>query len=174
MAESNSRFVSAADIHLMDPVVQENWFEAYDVLRAESPIYYMPQLGMFVLTFVVWVYMYAKRIPFITQSGLGPDDFRSTRFAELQPPAVANPSDNLKNLFEMPVLFYAMCLYLHATNQVDGIYLGAAWLFLAFRVLHSIIHCTINVVIVRFWIYAAASAALWYMIFRAALNAITG
>ena len=41
---------TAAEIDLMDPVVQENWFEAYDILRAESPVYYMPQLGMYVLT----------------------------------------------------------------------------------------------------------------------------
>ncbi len=41
---------TAAEIDLMDPVVQENWFEAYDVLRAESPVYFMPQLGMYVLT----------------------------------------------------------------------------------------------------------------------------
>lgn len=40
----------AAEIDLMDPVVQENWFDAYDILRNESPIYYMPQLGMHVLT----------------------------------------------------------------------------------------------------------------------------
>ena len=39
-----------AEIDLMDPVVQENWFEAYDILRAESPVYFMPQLGMYVLT----------------------------------------------------------------------------------------------------------------------------
>lgn len=41
---------TAAEIDLMDPVVQENWFEAYDVLRTESPVYFMPQLGMYVLT----------------------------------------------------------------------------------------------------------------------------
>ena len=41
---------TAAEIDLMDPLVQENWFEAYDVLRAESPVYFMPQLGMYVLT----------------------------------------------------------------------------------------------------------------------------
>ena len=43
-------YSKAAEIDLMDPVVQENWFEAYDVLRAESPVYFMPQLGMYVLT----------------------------------------------------------------------------------------------------------------------------
>ncbi len=41
---------TAAEIDLMDPLVQENWFEAYDILRAESPVYFMPQLGMYVLT----------------------------------------------------------------------------------------------------------------------------
>ena len=131
-------------------------------------------LVMFVLTFVVWVYMYAKRIPFITQNELGPDELKPARFAELSPPAVANPSDNLKNLFEMPVLFYAMCLYLHVSGQVDGIYIAAAWAFTALRIVHSAVHCTVNVVIVRFWIYFAASAALWFMIFRATLNLLTG
>ncbi len=140
----------------------------------EQQAIFAPMLGMFVLTFIVWVYMFVKRIPFITENELGPEDFRSTRFAELQPPAVANPSDNLKNLFEMPVLFYAICLYLHATVQVDSVYLGAAWMFLVLRAAHSAVHCTVNIVILRFWIYAAASAALWFMIFRATLNLMTG
>ena len=43
-------FSAAAEIDLMDPVVQENWFQAYDILREESPVYFMPQLGMYVLT----------------------------------------------------------------------------------------------------------------------------
>ncbi len=34
----------------MDPLVQEHWFEAYDILRAEAPIHYMPQIDMYVLT----------------------------------------------------------------------------------------------------------------------------
>jgi cytochrome P450 len=43
-------FKSASEISFMDPVVQENWFDAYDVIREESPVYYMPQIGMYVLT----------------------------------------------------------------------------------------------------------------------------
>ena len=34
----------------MDPIVQENWFDAYDLIREESPAYFMPQIGMYVLT----------------------------------------------------------------------------------------------------------------------------
>lgn len=39
-----------SDIDFMDPVIQENWFAAYDVIREESPAYFMPQIGMYVLT----------------------------------------------------------------------------------------------------------------------------
>ena len=43
-------YSKASEIDFMDPVVQENWFEAYDIIREESPAYYMPQLGMHVIT----------------------------------------------------------------------------------------------------------------------------
>ncbi|MBL6691725.1 MAG: cytochrome P450 [Pseudomonadales bacterium] len=43
-------FEKAQDIDFMDPVVQENWFDAYDVIRETSPAYFMPQIGMYVLT----------------------------------------------------------------------------------------------------------------------------
>jgi hypothetical protein len=38
-----------------------------------------------------------------------------------------------------------------------------------FRVLHSAVHCTINIVLLRFALYAASSVALWFMVLRAAL-----
>jgi hypothetical protein len=129
-----------------------------------------PMFAMFALTFVVWVYMYARRIPFITGLKLGNDDLTPARLAELSPPAVANPSDNLKNLFELPALFYAMCLYLFSAGLADAIYIGAAWAFVALRVAHSVVHCTVNIVLLRFCIYFAASLALWAMVFRAALS----
>ncbi|MEM9623023.1 MAG: MAPEG family protein, partial [Pseudomonadota bacterium] len=90
--------------------------------------------------------------------------------ARLSPPAVTNPSDNLKNLFEMPVLFYALCLYLHGTATVDNVDVILAWGFVVFRYLHSLMHCTRNVVIIRFVLYAIASLALWGMMLRALFN----
>jgi hypothetical protein len=92
--------------------------------------------------------------------------------ARLSPPAVATPSDNLKNLFEIPTIFYALVLYLYVTHSVDTIYLVAAWVFVGFRALHSLVHCTVNVVLLRFALYAASTLALWYMAIRAALLAL--
>src|SRR5579859_5994666 len=104
-----------------------------------------PFFATMALTLVVWVYMYARRISFLTRNKITPDQVSTPEaLARLTPPAVSNPSDNLKNLFEMPVLFYAMALYLFATNQVDAIYVYSGWVFAAFRVLHSAVHCTFN------------------------------
>lgn len=129
-----------------------------------------PFLVMMLLTFAVWVYMYARRIPFIRSAKLAPEQLRPEEFARLQPPAVANPSDNLKNLFEMPVQLYALSLYLFVTSQVDMPYLSAAWLFVVFRILHSAVHCTFNWVMLRFLLYLASSLALWFMAARALLG----
>jgi len=130
-----------------------------------------PFLALMLLTFAVWIYMYARRIAFIRRSRVDPQDLAAPgALARLSPPAVANPSDNLKNLFEIPVLFYALALYLHATSTVDAFYVGAAWLFVGFRALHSAVHCTFNLVLLRFWLYAIATAALWSMLVRAALR----
>jgi len=130
-----------------------------------------PFFATILLTFVVWVYMYIRRIRFITGSSLTQAQLTTPGvFAQLSPPAVNNPSDNFKNLFEIPVLFYALALYLFATSQVDGAYLTAAWVFVAFRVLHSIVHCTVNIVMLRFYLYLLASLAVWFIALRAGLG----
>ena len=122
------------------------------------------------LTIVVWVYMYIRRISVITCNKLSPQALAVPgALAQLSPPAVSNPSDNLKNLFEIPVIFYALALYLFATKQVDAVYLGASWVFVAFRVLHSAVHCTFNLVILRFYLYLFATLAVWFIAIRAAL-----
>jgi hypothetical protein len=131
---------------------------------------FAPFFAMIALTFVVWVYMYARRIPFIIRSKLTPEQVSPVELARLSPPAVANPSDNLKNLFELPTVFYALVLFLYVTNHVDATYVLAAWLFVGFRVLHSAVHCTFNFVPLRFWLYAGGALSLWFMAVRAALE----
>jgi hypothetical protein len=130
-----------------------------------------PFFAMMLLTLLVWVYMYIRRIHFITGSNISPRDLAAPgALAQLSPAAVSNPSDNLKNLFEIPVLFYALALYLFVTHQVDSAYLTAAWIFVAFRTLHSAVHCTFNLVLLRFYLYLIATLAVWFMFARAALT----
>jgi hypothetical protein len=135
-----------------------------------QPEIFAPVFAMLALTMVVWVYMYIKRIGFIRSQNLSSDELTAEKLAQLSPPSVSNPSDNLKNLFEIPTLFYALMLYLFVSQQVDSVHLIAAWVFVVFRVLHSAVHCTINIVIVRFYLYLIATLSLWFMVVRAAMQ----
>jgi hypothetical protein len=65
---------------------------------------FSPFFAMMLLTFIVWIYMYVRRIRFITNRKLTPKELEPIAFAQLSPPTVSNPSDNLKNLFEMPII----------------------------------------------------------------------
>src|SRR5260370_27298113 len=95
---------------------------------------FAPFFAMIFLTVVVWIYMYIRRISFITSSKISQQDLAIPgTLAQISPPAVSNPSDNLKNLFEIPVIFYALVLYLFATEQMETAYVAAAWPFVAFR-----------------------------------------
>lgn len=133
-----------------------------------------PFFVMMGLTIVVWLFMFAKRIPFLNSVDIEPNDLTAAKLAEISPPAVTNPSDNLKNLFEMPILFYALTLYLYSVAQVDSVHMIAAWVFVAFRAVHSAIHCTVNAVMARFAAYALSCLALFFMVARAALEFFAG
>ena len=135
---------------------------------------FAPFFGMLLLTFAVWTVMYVRRLTYITQNKVDPQQLTiPEKGARIIPEEINYPSYNLKNLFELPVVFYALCLYLFVTGSVDEVYLGAAWVFFAFRVVHSLIHCTSNIVKLRFASYAVAAVALWFMVLRAALTIIT-
>lgn len=125
------------------------------------------------LTLAVWIYMYVRRISYLRREAI---DLRTVdtpeKAANVVPDHVSLASHNLKNLFEMPVLFYAVCLYLFISNSVDRVYLLAAWWFFVFRVAHSLIHCSYNKVEHRFAAYMLGAIALWLMVIRAALQVL--
>jgi hypothetical protein len=127
-----------------------------------------PFFIMILLTLVVWVYMYAKRIPFIRSRKWERGELTPSEFSRLSPPHVSNPSDNLRNLFEVPTIFYAFTIYLYVTSQVDVIYLVLAWIFVLLRVAHSVVHCTVNIVHLRFGLHVLSTLALILIILRAA------
>jgi hypothetical protein len=133
---------------------------------------FVPFVGTMLLTVAVWFYMYARRLPFIFSRKLSSQQMTRQELERLSPPHVSNPSDNLRNLFELPTVFYAVVLYLYATGQVDTYYLAAAWIFFAFRILHSVVHCSFNFVPLRFWLYLVSALALWYMVFRIAWHVL--
>ena len=140
----------------------------------KSDLILQPMLGVMTLTAIVWFVMYARRIPAMKKARVPVQVYTTPeKAAELLPEAVNNPANNLKNLFELPVLFYGLCLFLYVTNSVDTGYVIAAWVFFAFRVMHSFVQCTSNIVMLRFYLYLAAALALWFMLGRALVASLS-
>ena len=124
---------------------------------------------MMLLTAIVWVVMYWRRLGYILSHRI--DSQKLTipeKGAALIPEEVNWPSYNFRNLFELPVLFYALCLYVYVMGYVDSVYVSSAWLYFALRAIHSLIHCTRNIVKARFAVYMLSSIVLWFMFIRAA------
>jgi hypothetical protein len=137
-------------------------------------VIFQPFLATMILTFVVWVYMYGRRLTFIFASGLDPKHMTPLELTRLSPPQVSTPSDNLKNLFELPTVFYAVVLYIYVTHQVDAAFVGAAWGFFLFRALHSVVHSTFNFIPLRFVLYVISAGMLWFMVLRASAQPLGG
>ena len=133
----------------------------------------LPMLGMMVLTLLVWVYMFVQRVGFAQSNKLDIEQFKTPADVQTLVPAdVSGASNNFKNLFELPVIFYAVCLYLMASGQVDSFYANCAWAFLLLRCLHSLIHCSYNRVAHRFGVYILSALVLWVMVVRAFMAAL--
>ncbi len=64
------------------------------------------------------------------------------KVVQVLPEEVQYPAYNLSNLLELPIIFYALCLYLFVAGNVDTLYVIAAWSYVGLRAVHSVIQCT--------------------------------
>jgi hypothetical protein len=120
---------------------------------------FYPVAALVALTFAVGTRMYFARVGAALERRVRVGDFRLGESPNV-PADVALPNRNFMNLFEMPVLFYAACVILFVTNAVDGLALVLAWLYVASRIAHSLIHLTYNNVIHRLAAFAASNVVL--------------
>lgn len=122
----------------------------------------VPATAMVLLTVIVWVRMYSDRLTEMRTRKIHPQTLASARQAS---DALQNTSasDHLKNLFEMPVLFYALCAFLAITRFTTALLLACAWGYVALRAYHAWIHLTRNQVIRRFQAYVASTLVVFIM-----------
>ena len=133
----------------------------------------LPIMAMLLITLVVWVVMFIHRVGYESANGIDAQAMKTpSDVARLLPDEVSGSGNNFKNLFELPVLFYVVCLYLTMMSQVSDTIVTCAWLFVVLRAVHSFIHCSYNNVMHRFIVYLASSLALWVMVVVALLNAL--
>jgi hypothetical protein len=95
------------------------------------------------------------------------EDYRFGESANV-PGHVSIPNRNYMNLLELPVLFYVGGLMYFVAGKVDGVTLAIAWIYVALRVVHSLIHLTYNNVMHRLIPFATSNVVLlvfWILFF---------
>ena len=126
----------------------------------------LPVAAQALLAFVVLFVMARARARSQKERGQNLQDLALASNADWNEAAL-KAANNYKNLFEIPVLFFAASAFALITRSVDGWMIGLAWLFVASRVFHTIIHVTSNTVMLRgpvFMIGFVAVMAMWVLI----------
>ena len=121
-----------------------------------------PCFVMVGITVAVWVRLYFERVGEMRARRIRPQDISTARQVTEKLQNV-NAADNFRNLFEVPVLFYALCCLALASQAVTPVLVVGAWVFVVLRALHSIIHCTYNRVMHRFAVYVLSTLILFAM-----------
>lgn len=127
-----------------------------------------PLSVMALLNLVMWLWMYATRIPAMSKAGIEVQDATRDSMQNL-PPEVVRVADNYNHLFEQPTLFYAVVLSIALLGHVDSLHVGCAWAFAGFRIAHSLVQATINLIALRFTLFSLSWLALALMIVRESL-----
>ena len=124
-----------------------------------------PVLVLAAWSMVMWVWMYATRLPAMRRAKMRLDSNapRGEQMATL-PPRVRWKADNYNHLMEQPTVFYATAITLALLGQGDGWAARLAWAYVGLRVVHSFVQVLWNRIEVRFSIFALSSFALIGMI----------
>lgn len=126
-----------------------------------------PVIALMFLTLFVWCYMYFLRLKFVVTNKVDAQRLETPEQCNSIIPVYINkPSNNFKNLFEAPILFYVICILHLLTNQTDVITVYLAWAFVIGRILHSLLHCFSKNVMARFYVYFLSSLILWGMLIK--------
>ena len=133
---------------------------------------FWPVIALVALTACVWVLLYVRRISEILQAGIDPQSLATSEMAAKKLENVT-AADNFANLLETPLLFYAICTIIFVAGEVTQLQLLLAWLYVALRCLHSLIHVTYNRVIHRWIVYVTSTVCLFAMWVNFALALLT-
>jgi hypothetical protein len=102
-----------------------------------------PMFALAALTATVLVILFRSRVRAVKLGQLSSSYFRIYQGAA-EPEQSAKASRHFSNLFEAPTLFYAVCLAALVTHDTSRAMLVLAWLYVAARVIHAIVHLGAN------------------------------
>lgn len=103
-----------------------------------------PVLVQVLLTMTVYVLLNFAKMRALQRGEV--DLARRALHDDAWPDSVVKINNNIRNQFEVPVLFYVLCFAFVALDAVTPAVLGLAWLFAASRIAHACVHIGPNVV----------------------------
>ncbi|MCW5647479.1 MAG: MAPEG family protein [Sphingopyxis sp.] len=112
---------------------------------------------------VMWVWMYATRIPAMQRAKIDAANMvggTGKGLDDVLPAEVQWKAHNYNHLMEQPTVFYAVAIALAVGGMGGGLNTQLAWAYVGLRIVHSLIQVTVNRVMWRFLVFALASLAL--------------
>ena len=122
-----------------------------------------PTFALVGLIFVVFLTMFVKRAGHIRRNPPTAGEFDTGEAAMRYFAPVEMPANNYRNLFEMPVLYFALVPLLLFTNLDSQVQVVLAWIYVALRYLHSFVHIGPKKVPVRAMLFVASAIVLMAM-----------
>jgi hypothetical protein len=127
-----------------------------------------PVVALVAWTLLMWLWMYATRIPAIlaARMRLDPNAPRGEQMSTL-PARVRWKADNYNHLMEQPTIFYPIVLALVMLGDQSALSLAMAWTYVALRVLHSLVQALVNIIEVRFALFVLSTLPLFVLTWQA-------
>ena len=128
-----------------------------------------PVLALIVLSLLVWIWMYATRIPAMSAAKIDPQKAMHPGSLDVLPSSARRVADNYNHLMEQPTIFYALVFYIVLSGHTDPLHIWLAWLYVGLRVAHTLVQCTVNRVMLRFGLFTLSTIVLMVMAAREVL-----
>ncbi|WP_129792665.1 MAPEG family protein [Sphingosinicella sp. CPCC 101087] len=135
-----------------------------------------PVVALVAWSLVVMAWMYALRFPAMRRKGISLKGRVGSKTGALDGVVedhVQWKAHNYNHLMEQPTLFYAICFALVVLGGGSTwINVALAWGYVAFRVAHSLVQATVNVVLWRFYLFLGGSFCLLGLTVHAAIQVL--
>ena|SRR5436305_1929610 len=136
----------------------------------KSQLLLLPMLAHIVWLFFLYVWLTIAR-----QRAVKRGEVEYSAFARGEEPHhVARITRNLANQFELATIFYALVVLLVALDKVTLVDLIAAWVFVAGRIIHSLVQCLTDNVPLRGQVFVINFAGVVALTVHVALLAFGG
>lgn len=129
-----------------------------------------PALALVIWSLIIWLWMYATRLPAMSKAKLNPQDARFPGSLDALPDGVRQVANNYNHLMEQPTIFYALAFVTYLAGQQSPFTAMLAWTYVGLRIVHSLIQNTVNLVPLRFLVFSLSTIALMIWAGAVALN----